>query len=509
MHSIETYVGPPGTGKTYRLLEEVEELCNIYMPSQICAVSHTVAAVKEIQNRIMEKLNVSKEKIKNCRTIHSHAFSLLGLKSEQVFETAKNMRLWNETHGHRYPMKGGQTDQMPMSRSFMKTGDDLLAETNVLRSRMVDLGQWPSDCERFFELFQEFLLDNDVMDFTTMLTEVLRRELTPKDIKVLIADESQDLSPLAWAVVRFWGSQCDKEMFFADPNQALFVYSGASPETFMDMEHTKRVELTQSYRLSPAVLKASVKILNRCSRSEKVALKPTMEYGQGKVYRALEPDLTLPGTHAILTRCNFQLAKWIEMLRDKNVPYHNPYRPEEARWNPLTTDAALSIREYLTMLKSHKMNGIQIQQMAKNMIAKGNMKRGTKKKLEKLPQTTKHWYELWEIASMGFNVDFLERQGDLKDYFRCKTDASDMIFDAAEQGLLDEEPSVTVGTVHSVKGATFDNVWLDLELTKTISKNIYKTEIMDAEVRIAYVGVTRARSVVGFLPAKRWRNPII
>jgi superfamily I DNA/RNA helicase len=344
-----------------------------------------------------------------------------------------------------------------------------------------------------------------------MLEQCLDRELSP-DIKVLMVDETQDLPALQIKLIKQWGEQCDSVLYAGDGNQAIFRFAGSDPNNFINLKADKVIPLTQSYRLSPAILVKSLEIIRQANIKELVDFKPTDKYGEGQVLSTRHPDFSLPGSHMILCRCNYQIKPYIAALRKAKIPFCNQYRAEEKKWNPLNLDGAESIRVYLRLLKGEGLDIYEIKQMAKNCVAKECMVRGTKKKIEGLPLTEKKKYEFFGLLSMGFLGSFLEKKGAIEEYFKLKSENSDLVYHLAnnEPEQFFEMPRVCVGTFHSVKGGCARHVWIDSSITAKIKKAIHSDpEAWDDEVRCAYVACSRAQETVGILPPKGHRNPFL
>jgi superfamily I DNA/RNA helicase len=256
---------------------------------------------------------------------------------------------------------------------------------------------------------------------------------------------------------------------------------------------------------------------------ELVDFKPTDKYGPGQVMTTGRPDLSLPGSHMILCRCNYQVKPYIAALRKAKIPFCNQYRAEEKKWNPLSLDGAESIRVYLKLLQGESLDIYEIllqgesldiyeiKQMIKNCVAKECMVRGTKKKIEGLPLTEKKKYEFFGLLNMGFLGSFLDKKGTVEEYFRLKSENSDLVYHLAdnEPERFFKTPKVCVGTYHSVKGGEADHVWIDQGITAKIKNAIYKDpDAWDDECRVAYVAATRARRTVGIMPRlPTWRRP--
>ena len=507
MPKIYKVIGPPGTGKTEYLMRQVENACNKYFSKQIGYVSFTVASVAEAKDRIKKKLNVGWEDIPNVRTIHSHCFNLLGTKKEDVMETAKNIREFNENYPA-FQISGGKGDE---DMKEFEGNDALFNQMQILRSRLIPTEEWPTECQLFGKAWFEHMGNEGKIDFNGMLEQCVDRELSP-DIKILMVDESQDLPALQIALIKQWSEPCDSVLWAGDANQAIFRFAGSDPDNFINLKADKVIPLTQSYRLSPAVLAKSLEIIKQANIKEMVDFKSTDEYGPGKVVAARQPDLSLSGSHMILCRCNYQLKPYITALRKANVPFCNQYRKEEKKWNPLALDGAESIKVYLRLLKGESLDVYEIKKMIKNCVAKTCMVRGAKKKIEALPLTEKKKYEFFGLLGMGFLGSFLDGKESIEECFKVKSENADLVYHVAnnEPEQFFETPRVCVGTFHSVKGGEADNVWIDPGITTKIKKAIYgDPDAWDDECRVAYVAATRARRTVGIMPCRGHKGPFL
>ena len=74
-----TIFGPPGTGKTTRLIEIVQ-LDSGTRPESIAFVSFSRKAAEEARERAASKLNMDVNQMIWFRTLHSFAFQVLGLQ---------------------------------------------------------------------------------------------------------------------------------------------------------------------------------------------------------------------------------------------------------------------------------------------------------------------------------------------------------------------------------------------------------------------------------------------
>ena len=94
------YFGPPGTGKTTTLLNEVEScLTKGIGPNDIGYFAFTRKASYEARDRAVARFNLDPEKDFNYfRTLHSFAFLVLGLNASDIL-SAKHLKEFGEKVG--------------------------------------------------------------------------------------------------------------------------------------------------------------------------------------------------------------------------------------------------------------------------------------------------------------------------------------------------------------------------------------------------------------------------
>ena len=68
----ELILGPPGTGKTYTLIEHVRDyLREGGHPSRLCMVSFTTKAVREMMDRLCIEFHLTPKDFPYVKTIHA------------------------------------------------------------------------------------------------------------------------------------------------------------------------------------------------------------------------------------------------------------------------------------------------------------------------------------------------------------------------------------------------------------------------------------------------------
>ncbi len=83
-------LGPPGTGKTTKLLSLVdEELAHGVAPDRIAYLTFTRRGAEEAVSRAVKKFNLERKALPYFRTLHSLCYRALGIQSSDVMSLDK------------------------------------------------------------------------------------------------------------------------------------------------------------------------------------------------------------------------------------------------------------------------------------------------------------------------------------------------------------------------------------------------------------------------------------
>ena len=157
--------------------------------------------------------------------------------------------------------------------------------------------------------------------------------------------------------------------------------------------------------------------------------------------------------------------------------------------------------------------------MVKKLNAKDNLKHGAKTDISRLPVTEQDPFEdrpiaktidLFDLNGLGFTESFINNKQPIDEIFKLTGLVADLIPRMpSDVEAWNKEINILVGTIHSVKGAESDHVWLDVGTSSLIINEMYRDKtIMYDEARVAYVAVTRAKQTLGLLMNKMW-NPLL
>ena len=509
-------VGPPGTGKTTYIKGQVERAAQAFGASGVLACSLTRAAAAELRGRA--------DSIPPDRfaTLHSFAFRQIGCP--EVAEA--HLDEWNTAYPHfglssSKGKKAPDKDDPEDSRVSEGPGDELHNEMELNRHHMKPLDAWKTDVRGFSVKWREWLADTGRMDFTGFIEEALATtDYAPGHPAAMFVDEAQDMSKLEIALVRKWAADVNTLVAVGDPCQAINTFRGASPEAFFDIgDASHRRVLAQSYRVPGKVHAAACAWANGMLAG--IEYRPTpvagemreanesLKYAEG-VADAIEHDLdTMSGTVMFQAQAGYMLRPLLAVFRQRGVPFHNPNRTKDGSWNPLLRrakststvdriaawlkrDQALSdVQRWLPMIR------------AKDVLVKGAKDRGLNAEHE-IPDL----FVSEEAMAGAFSGDPSWLQANVTAEYQKRLDYPLAVWKrCGERGLV-ETPRLTVGTIHSMKGAEADSVWLAPDLSPKAWEQ-YVTESEDEARRLFYVGMTRARHRLTVLDRAGRRAPCL
>jgi superfamily I DNA/RNA helicase len=298
--------------------------------------------------------------------------------------------------------------------------------------------------------------------------------------------------------------------------------------------------LAQSYRVSAAVHRKATALATRLSDYAPVEYRPTAEAGSvetrpytyqelGGVESELATLIKSGKTAMLLCQCNYMADRVAEQLADAGIPFSNPWRRGNGRWNPYGrgTSNSLAERMHALVRPARPIHGDnrrmwtvgELWQWLSPLNATGLLTRGAKGSVEELsaiapmiPVTSEHvkaWFEraAWEELWTWFqDTDRGRRERGLHEpiewwakWWPAKDRGRVMRLAAAIRrfgvhGLAADK--VFVGTIHSVKGGEADNVFLFPDVSFSSYEGVLALGGPggDSLVRTYYVGMTRART---------------
>lgn len=520
MREFRVY-GPPGTGKTTYLMERLRDAVAKRGGGHVRVLSFSRAAAKEIAFRALAGGDVAIPR-ENVTTLHAAMYRHLG--SPPLAEAPELARDWNGSHAqtpqervsplakHHATKDGDLEDQ---------EGDEIAApgfeaipfitQVSLLRARMVPEANWDLDVRDWNDRWRAWKREQGAYDFSDLVEAGMDLDHAPGRPWVLFVDEAQDLSTMELAVIRKWGEAAQTFVLAGDDDQTIHTWRGASPDAMSSPElPTDQLRvLGQSYRLPRVIMDLALRYIKQVRRRVDKAFLPASHEGSilriGATYEAFDEAVEIAKDRVkggssvmILASCGFMVDRIIARLRADALAFGNPYRVTQGRWNPLQRVSGRVKAYAVPILEARNWTWREMHRWVDVCsVKKLGLVSGAKTGIEELakdarvadtPLTLEDLQTIFEsdppIPSPGHFADALlpGHQGILDYPLRVwETHGLDSVVSA---------PRITVGTIHSVKGAEADTVILCPDVSR---RAVAEDADPDAVIRAFYVGMTRAR----------------
>ena len=465
------------THNTRRLIEEVSKELETRRPEELAFVTFTRKGAEEGLRRVCSKLMFEPEDLPYFRTLHSLTFHALNLKGTQMFGRL-DQRKFNKEFGYNVNRCEVDTGKVAATTDSLYLDFYDMERSGALTSKQLA----EADIEKAYynqivRNYEAYKAREEKVDFFDCLIKYVENgEALP--VKVAMIDEAQDITALQWKVIDKAFRKAEKIIIAGDDKQSIYAYSGARPDFLIQLSKQFPVEhLSKSYRIPYSVYKLSVAITNFIGEKTEQKAEPRMENGEGMVMQlnGLERILNFldescikndPDKTAwyILARNNCFLEEPKKVLEEALIPY----------W---TADGFFMGGEIMKRLKDYenfKMEGYRDPKKKEDFQRKFGIEDFTQ------PFTETNLFtegRKWVYAS------YIEKYGLKKLEEMCKWN-----------------PQVLVSTIHHVKGGECQNCAIMLDTTRKTKGNVF--ENIDEELRILYVGVTRAKENLFLIDSK-------
>ena len=526
--------GPPGTGKTYTLNRIVYHLTGVennsafleglglglpykaYRMPEIAYISFMNSAVDELLNRLGVRRNYRSGP---WGTLHGLALHLLIAQKviprevvSKTFAGKAGLYRWKRQFTYSVGLAYDPNEEarsLPGNQLF----DGLSYAVNVYYPEYNDMGRvldrfslTNPELAAYAEEWLKFKRKNNIIDFDDILVLTYNAR-PPLDAKVLIVDEFQDFGPLQYEIFKSWAEGKDYVIVSGDDDQCVAsTFTGSDPRFLVELPGIGSDDdavLKQSFRLPRVVWEGSKLFIERYVkyRYPKEFL-PREEAGmflQVRVGYYQVPDLALKFARngrsvLILARTNSLVREVERMLLAKGVEYYR-YKSratqiwrdfinrivdvvEAVRKRRKVSEADLRFFFRFTAVPEDRINALA------KAFAKGSVPLDA--------------YRLFDdpMKLIRFNnvAEFLGSQE--------KAELALNALAGVLSGKLERpEGHITVETIHASKGREADVVILLDTITPRIYGDISSgRDEFEAEMRVWYVAMTRARHVLITVP---------
>jgi superfamily I DNA/RNA helicase len=539
--NIRAIIGGAGTGKTSRLMQEIDDAAREFGGlDSIGFSSMTRAARSEAVSRAAKAFGVPSSDLDRdgwFKTLHGVCYAALGASTANILAGDSKSQKWIEEEAFGGIPLG--IDNIGAQHFFSRRVTPMVALRvwNYARTCVIPLR---IACQRhrvpittvapLVARYETAKRLHSMMDFPDLQMQFVGAKYpTPEDDPVRVApqgelpevavwlfDESQDMSRLCDLVARRLASapSVQKAVLCGDIYQSIYGFSGSSARWMLGWEAEREV-MPMSHRCPSRILAVGEQILRRQSVGQywDRKIKPVRDGGELETttsIRSLISRVNPADEWLLLARSNYQTKAIADAATRAGIPWEwtddsgNPYGLEIRngfraavaleRGIPIT---AHDVRALFAAFPSGAGEGRLWDYGAKSefdLKAWPADKRFTTEALSEAGATprlraalqTPEWTTLAKAGAVQLR-EMSARHGD------------DLV----------TTPRVRIGTIHSVKGAEADNVGV-VYAPSAMSARVQarSKEAADEERRVEYVAVTRSRNrLVACYPPRTGRGP--
>ena len=483
---IRKILGPPGTGKTTKLLQYVNTFIKLGTPiDKIGYFAFTKKAAEEATNRMLDSNpKLQKKNLKHFRTLHSLAFNELGMKKSNVMQDEHY-----EDIGRKLGIEVTVYSNGEEKTGFVDSDSEYFNIINAARIKNSSIEEeyntdmYSEDIDKHQLQILKDEVDNykhayGLVDFTDMIEKFNVSELCPK-YDIVFIDEAQDLSPIQWKMYDTLKKNSKHVILAGDDDQAIYGWAGADVKRFQD-EPAKEIILPQSYRVPGSVQHIADQILNRIPDDRRIKKKwsPRPESGTTHHITSIEDAPLHLGDWLILARTNDKLTKLKPILKDMAIYFEIKGRKS------YKTRLYTAIKNYTRWTNGDKLSLSECKDLFEFLELEWV---GTEERMYDLQEFgfnfTDNWYEVFKSDP--------EESLYIREMLRSEE-------------KLNSPARVKLSTIHAAKGGEATNVLLILDNTKKIRDAVEKSQDKyDEEQRVWYVGVTRTKENLYIMTAKQ------
>lgn len=498
-----------GTGKSFTLLERISKLVDDgVIPSSILALTFTNAAAAEMRERYETK-HVG-QMTPQFRTFHSFCYSIVckdfAIRSALGYDVVPNIA----SEAEEKDIKERAKTQCKISLSLDQlTHREGLTKKEQFQAELFDKAVWRLMRQENLITFDK--LNSEVADL--FAADHISTKPYKMQYKYIFVDEFQDTDGYQ---IKFLNSFPNTNFFFVgDALQNLYAFRGTSNEyikALSDSDGWEKIKLFTNYRSTNQIVEFANKFSKSYAKdSYRIEMKGTRDGDDVVVkivdapsrYEAINTDSIddvlkeldkLTGNSAILVRTNKELGEVNEYLKKKGITFTSSRDTKTMHLIECACSDEYMIgwlASYLTSDKYGEYIRVTSQKNAPDiqwfLNAYGNNTKISKdaSKINKLRKIAT------DPSPVAKKIKDAEELLKLKGIEVPENDlfGADFLNYIKEHAEEIKSSELYVGTIHSVKGLEYDNVFV-----MNVNSYCFKINSSEDLSNLYYVAVTRAKN---------------
>lgn len=342
----------PGSGKTTVITRRVQHLMEQYRiePEHILVITFSRAAAAEMRERFF-KLSGGHKFPVTFGTFHAVYFSILkhayGYTANNIVREEQRIQFIRE-FVHRLRLEYDDENDFIQS---------VLNEISLVKNTSMDLEHYYSaNCgetvfRKIYQAYQEFLYQNQYIDFDDML--VYTKELFEQRTDILKAwqnkfqyiliDEFQDINQIQYQIIRMLAMPQNNLFIVGDDDQSIYRFRGAKPEIMLNFEKdypgAAKIILDINYRSGTEIVKHAGNLISHNRTRFRKSIRANAGTGIPLTFQQFKDQREqnlyvvreIKRLHqeagvshdqmAVLFRTNLQPGLLIQQLFEHNIPF--------------------------------------------------------------------------------------------------------------------------------------------------------------------------------------------
>lgn len=370
-------IAPPGSGKTFTLIERI---CYLTQEAgigsdSILVITFTKAATKQMKERYLARIKSTDTTV--CfGTIHALCFGILrtsfGYDAKALLSQVQKVHMLQEI------IEEIEKKEIAL---WQKADLDRIDPEQVLEeiSKMKNQGKQPEeyetsvmDAELFRTVATQYLLRcrcGRKLDFDDMVLKCLEELQRHTDIlkiwqdkfRYLLVDEVQDIDRMQYRLITMLAKPQNNIFMVGDDDQSIYGFRGAEPSLMFSMEKDfpklRKINLRYNYRSTAEIVNAASALIS-CNllRFEKEIVSARGEGGrirlavventdeQNEVLIEWLKEFAKSGSIAMIARTNAKLSEYAGILAMNKIPFSCREKIKNPYENPIIRDVEAYFR---------------------------------------------------------------------------------------------------------------------------------------------------------------------